>query len=266
MLGMLSRYLKKTMNESRISRLGIDGFLVFVGEMALILLDAARRLFHKPFELRETVSQMAFIGVSSVPIVALTNFFSGAVLSLYSTELMVRYGGTTFVGATVGLSVCREIAPVLAGIMVAARCGSAMSAQIGTMAVTEQIDALRMLSVHPTNYLVIPRVLAGVFMVPILALVGMYAAVAGGWLVAMAGGVPSGAFLQSIQQYVEPWDFIGGILKTPVFGLIVALVACQQGLRTKNGAVGVGRSTTNTVVISMVMIYIANYFLAEILY
>lgn len=254
------------MEESRINRLGITAFLVFLGEMTLILLDVVRRLFHRPFEFRETVGQMAFIGVSSVPIVALTNFFSGAVLSLYSTELMVKYGGTAFVGAAVGLSVCREIAPVLAGIMVAARCGSAMSAQIGTMAVTEQIDALRMLSVHPTSYLVIPRVLAGLFMVPILALVGMYAAVAGGWLVAMAGGVPSGAFLQSIQQYVEPWDFIGGILKTPVFGLIVALVACQQGLRTKNGAVGVGRATTNTVVISMVMIYIANYFLAEVLY
>lgn len=248
------------------SNLAINGFLVFVGETTLILFDAVRRLFSKPFEFRETMNQMAFIGVASVPIVALTNFFSGAVLSLYSTELMVRYGGTTFVGATVGLSVCREIAPVLAGIMVAARCGSAMSAQIGTMAVTEQIDALRMLSVHPTNYLVIPRILAGILMLPILALIGIYAAVTGGYLVAMAGGVPSGAFIQSLQQYVQPWDFIGGILKTPVFGLIVAVVACQQGLRTKNGAVGVGRSTTNTVVISMVLIYIANYFLAEILY
>jgi len=254
------------MNQSRLSNMGIYGFLVFVGEMTLILLDVVRRLFRKPFEFRETMNQMAFIGVSSVPIVALTNFFSGAVLSLYSTELMVRYGGTTFVGATVGLSVCREIAPVLAGIMVAARCGSAMSAQIGTMAVTEQVDALRMLSVHPTNYLIIPRVLAGIFMLPILALIGIYAAVTGGWLVAMTGGVPSGAFLQSVQQYVQPWDFIGGVLKTPVFGLIVALVACQQGLRTKNGAVGVGRSTTNTVVISMVLIYVANYFLAEILF
>lgn len=244
----------------------INHSLVFVGEMTLIFLDAFRRLFHKPFEFRETMSQMAFIGVASVPIVALTNFFSGAVMSLYITQLMVRYGGTAFVGASVGLSVCREIGPVLAGIMVAARCGSAMSAQIGTMAVTEQIDALRMLSVHPTNYLVIPRILAGIFMLPILALIGMYAAVAGGYLVAVSGGVPSGAFLQSLQQYVEPWDFIGGILKTPVFGLIVALVACQQGLRTKDGAVGVGRSTTNTVVISMVLIYVANYFLAEILY
>jgi phospholipid/cholesterol/gamma-HCH transport system permease protein len=101
---------------------------------------------------------------------------------------------------------------------------------------------------------------------PVLALVGMYAGVIGGWLVAVAGGVPSGSFVQSMQQFMLPWDFVGGLLKTPFFGLIVVLVACQQGLRTRNGAVGVGRATTNTVVISMVLIYVANYFLARALY
>jgi phospholipid/cholesterol/gamma-HCH transport system permease protein len=241
-------------------------FFQFIGELTLIFVDAFRRLFKKPFEFRETINQMAFIGVSSVPIVALTSFFSGAVLSLYSSELMIRYGATNFMGGTVGLAVSREIGPVLAGIMVAARCGSAMSAQIGTMAVTEQIDALRMLSVHPTNYLVIPRVVAGVVMLPVLTLLGIYSGVIGGWLVAMSNGIPSGTFLGSLQQYMLPWDFVGGVLKGPVFGLIIALVACQQGLRTRNGAMGVGRATTNTVVISMVMVYIANYFLAEILY
>lgn len=241
-------------------------FLSFIGEITLIFLDAIKRIFRPPFEFRETMNQMAFIGNASVPIVALTNFFSGAVLSLYSTDLMVKYGGTSFIGGTVGLSVCREIAPVLAGIMVAARCGSAMAAQIGTMSVTEQIDALKMLSVNPTNYLVIPRILAGVLMLPVLTLIGIYAGVAGGWMVALSKGVPNGAFLQSLQQFVVPWDFVGGMVKTPTFGLIIALVACQQGMRTKNGAVGVGRATTNTVVISMLMIYMANYFLAEILF
>jgi phospholipid/cholesterol/gamma-HCH transport system permease protein len=134
------------------------------------------------------------------------------------------------------------------------------------MAVTEQLDALRMLSVHPTSYLVIPRILAGVLMLPVLALVGMYTGVFGGLLVSQSNGVPSGAFIQSIQQYVEPWDFIGGMLKMPVFGLIIAVVACQQGLRTTGGAVGVGQATTRCVVISMVLIYVANYFLAELLY
>ncbi|MFN3682931.1 MAG: MlaE family ABC transporter permease [Fimbriimonadaceae bacterium] len=244
----------------------IEAALTFTGECALILGDAIRRLGRRPVELGETVQQMAFLGVASVPIVALTTFFSGAVLSLYTSDLLLRYGAGAFVGATVALSVCREIGPVLAGIMVAARCGSAMAAQIGTMAVTEQIDALKMLSVHPTNYLVIPRLAAAVTMLPVLALVGMYAGVLGGWLVAVAAGVPSGQFLQSVRSFVEPWDFVGGLLKTPAFGLIVALVACQQGLRTQGGAVGVGRATTNTVVISMVLVYVANYFLAELLF
>lgn len=243
-----------------------EGFLTFVGEVAILLGDSVRRLFHRPHEVGETLNQMAFVGVASVPIVAMTNFFSGAVLSLYSTQFLTKYGASAFVGGTVGLSVAREIGPVLAGIMVAARCGSAMAAQIGTMAVTEQVDALRMLSVHPTKFLVLPRVIAAVFMLPILALVGIYSGVFGGWLIATAGGVPSQTFIQSMQQYVMPWDFIGGVLKTPVFGLIVALVACQQGLRTSGGAVGVGRATTSTVVISMVLIYIANYFLAAVLF
>jgi phospholipid/cholesterol/gamma-HCH transport system permease protein len=123
-----------------------------------------------------------------------------------------------------------------------------------------------MLSVHPTNYLVIPRVVASVLMLPILALVGMYASVLGGLLVCLSNGIASGTFLNSLQQYVVPWDFVGGLVKTPFFGVIIAIVACQQGMRTKNGAVGVGRATTNTVVISMVLVYVANYFLASVLY
>jgi phospholipid/cholesterol/gamma-HCH transport system permease protein len=244
----------------------IVAFLTFVGESAIILGDAVKRLFHRPFELGETFNQMAFIGVASVPIVVLTGFFSGAVLSLYLSQFLTQYGATNFVGATVGLTVTREIGPVIAGIMVAARCGSAMAAQIGSMAVTEQIDALKMLSVHPTNYLVIPRIVAGVLMLPVLALVCMWSGVIGGLLVAMTERVPAAAFIQSVDQFVKPDDLIRGMLKTPFFGLIVAIVACQQGLRTKDGAVGVGRATTNTVVISMVLIYIANFLLARVMY
>ena len=243
----------------------VEALLTFVGESTMLTLDAVKRFLIPPWEIGETFNQMAFIGVASVPIVVLTNFFSGAVLSLYSTQFLTQYGAGSFVGATVGMSMAREIGPVLTGIMVAARCGSAIAAQIGTMSVTEQIDALRMLSVHPTNYLVIPRILACVLMLPILALIGICAGNFGGYMVATASGLTSGAYLQSIQQYVKPWDLVGGILKTPTFGLIIAVVACQQGLRTKNGAVGVGKATTNTVVLSMLLIYGANYFLAMIL-
>lgn len=244
----------------------IEAFFTFVGECSLIIWDAIKRLLRPPFEVGETVGQMAFIGVASVPIVALTGFFSGAVMSLYLSNFLSEYGATEFVGATVALTLTREIGPVLAGIMVAARCGSAMAAQIGSMSVTEQIDALRMLSVHPTNYLVIPRIVASITMLPVLGLVCMYAGVTGGWLVAMSQGVPGGEFLSSVQRFLQPWDFLGGVIKTPFFGLIVATVACQQGLRTKQGAVGVGRATTNTVVISMILVYVANFFLASVLF
>lgn len=241
--------------------------LTFVGECTILMADSARRLLSKPREIGETVNQMAFIGVASVPIVALTSFASGAVLSLYAAELLVRYGATSLAGAAVGLAVTREIAPVMAGIMVAARAGSAMAAQIGTMAVTEQIDALRSLNVNPTNYLVIPRIVAGLTMLPVLAMVGTYAGVFGGYVVAVySAGVPDGAFWGSIKQFVQPSDFINGMVKTIFFGLIVAVVACQQGLRTRDGAVGVGRATTNTVVISMVLIYVANYVLTAIMF
>ncbi|HTQ08529.1 MAG TPA: ABC transporter permease [Fimbriimonadaceae bacterium] len=240
----------------------IEASLSFVGETAMLAGDTLRRLVHRPFEWKETINQMAFIGVSSVPLVAMTNFFSGAVLALYSVEFLVKYGGSSFAGATVGLAMCREIAPVLAGLMVAARCGSAMAALIAQMQVTEQVDALKMLSVNPTSYLVVPRVVAAVTMLPVLTLVGMYSGVLGGWMVASASGVAGGAFFDSLRSFLRPWDFLGGMLKTPFFGLIVALIAAQQGFRTKEGAVGVGRATTNTVVLSMVFIYIVNYFLA----
>jgi phospholipid/cholesterol/gamma-HCH transport system permease protein len=141
-----------------------------------------------------------------------------------------------------------------------------MAAQIGSMAVTEQIDALRALNVRPVNYLVAPRLLACMTMVPVLAMVGLYAGVVGGYLVSVDGGIASGSFMESIRQFVKPWDFVGGMIKTVVFGAIIATVACQQGLRTTEGAVGVGRATTNAVVICMVLIYIANFLLAAWLY
>jgi phospholipid/cholesterol/gamma-HCH transport system permease protein len=242
-----------------------DAFFVFVGEISILLADAVKRLLTSRFEVKETLSQMAFVGVNSIPIVVLTGFFSGAVLSLYISTFLLQYGATTFVGATVSLSMTREIGPVLAGIMVSARCGSAMAAQIGTMAVTEQIDALKMLSVHPTNYLVVPRVVATVLMMPILGLACVWAGSFGGWLVAVNEGVPSGAYLTSVSQYTQTSDILGGLYKAPFFGIIIALVACQQGMATKNGAVGVGRSTTNTVVISMVLVYVANFILARLM-
>lgn len=241
--------------------------LTFIGECVLLIWETGKRLFSRPRETGELVSQMAFVGVNSVPVVVLTTLSSGAVIALYTSQILVQYGASSLAGGAVGLAVIREMAPVLAGIMVAARCGSAMAAQIGTMAVTEQIDALRSLQVNPINYLVIPRMLACLFMVPILGFMGMYAGVLGGYFVAVfLSGVPDGTFWNSIQQFVLPEDIFKGMLKALVFGVIVAVVACQQGLRTKGGAVGVGKATTQTVVVSMVLIYVADFFLTKILF
>jgi len=241
--------------------------LEFVGECAGLLFDAGRRLFTRPFEGLELLRQMSFIGVSSVPIVALTTFFSGAVLALYTSDVLVRYGAQSLAGAAVGLAILREIGPVLAGIMVAARCGSAIAAEIGSMQVTEQVDALRSLNVSPINYLVIPRVVAAVFTLPVLGLVAAFSGVLGGYLVSVAtANVPDSVFLDSVRQFVAPSDLWKGVLKTAVFGLIVAIVACQQGLGTRNGAVGVGHATTRTVVITMVLIYVVNYFMSAALF
>ena len=210
---------------------------------------------------------MSFIGVNSVPIVVLTTFSSGAVLALYLAKFLVQYGVGSLAGATIGLSVVREIAPVISGIMVAARCGSSMSAQIGTMAVTEQIDALRSLNVHPTNYLVIPRIVASLLMVPILGMVGMYAGMIGGYAVAVfLHGVSDAAFWNSVRHSVDIQDVFKGLVKTMAFGFIVAVVACRQGLATTGGAVGVGQTTTRTVVISMVLIYVADYMLSQAMF
>lgn len=244
----------------------VETLLVFVGEIGLLLASAFKRLPGDRIEVTETVNQMAFIGVASVPIIALTGFFSGAVLSLYLTQFLNQFGAGTFVGATVGLTVVRELGPTITGMMVAARCGSAMAAQLGTMSVTEQIDALKMLSVSPSNYLVVPRLIAGVTMLPVLALVSMYSGVIGGMVVAASENLPPVEFLNSVQSFVHPKDLLEGLIKTPVFGLITCLVACQQGLRTKDGAVGVGKATTNTVVIAMVLIYIANFMIAKMMY
>jgi phospholipid/cholesterol/gamma-HCH transport system permease protein len=241
--------------------------LTFVGECFLLLKDVVLRLGSKPREGQETLNQMAFVGVASVPIVALTTFSSGAVISLYTAQILIRYSASSLAGGTVGLAVVREIAPVLAGIMVAARCGSAIAASIGTMAVTEQLDALKSLNVPPLNYLVIPRVIACVLMLPVLGLIGMFSGVAGGYLVSVViSGIPDGTFWRSVQQFMSPTDLYGGLIKTLVFGLIVAVVSCQQGLRTRGGAVGVGSTTTRTVVLTMVLIYVANYFLTTWLF
>ncbi|MCS7272747.1 MAG: ABC transporter permease [Fimbriimonadales bacterium] len=252
--------------ESPRARNAVQASLEFVGALGVLLFASIRGLFSGRLEWRETLHQMAFIGAASAPIVALTSAFTGAVVTLYSASLFVEVGGGNFVGGALAVAMFRELAPILTGIMVTARCGSAIAAQLGTMKITEQIDALRALAVSPIQYLVIPRVLASLVMFPMLGMIANFAGIVGGWVVADAFGIGLSSFLQSIRLLAEPFDLIGGLIKTLVFALIVSLVSAQQGLAARGGAVGVGRATTRAVVLSMVLIFAANYFLADLLF
>lgn len=215
---------------------------------------------------RDAIEQIAVVGVNSLLLVMITVAFSGLVLSLYSTLFLTKFGAGSYVGGSLGLSIVREIAPVLTAVVVTARSGSAIAAEIGSMKVTEQIDALRSLAISPIQFLVAPRVVACFIVFPILTIFGNVMGLTGGYLIAVAKGLPGSVYTGSAARMVDGYDISMGLIKGAVFGLVVALVCCQQGLRTRGGATGVGRSTTNAVVISIVLIYILNFFLAYLMF
>ncbi len=244
----------------------VIGFFNFIGEASLIGFASIRRIVAGDVNISDTINQMALIGFNSLPIVLVTTAFSGAVLALYTSQLMVQWGFGSLVGGGVSISVTRELAPVLTAIVVAARSGSAIAAEIGTMKVTEQLDALRALGTSPIQYLAVPRFLALVLMLPVLTMLGDIVGSFGGYVVALANGVSSASYLNSARTWLTMADISKGLLKTVFFGAFIAVVGVQQGLSTTGGAAGVGRSTMNAVVISMILIYISNYFLAAILF
>lgn len=244
----------------------VNSFFTFIGEFAFITYASIRRIIAGDISVPDTVNQMALIGVNSLPIVLVTTAFSGAVLSLYTAQTMVQWGVGNLVGGGVSLSVARELAPVLTGIVVAARAGSAIAAEVGTMKVTEQIDALRSLGTSPIQYLAVPRFLALVIMLPVLTIIGDVVGSLGGYVVALNTGVPSASYFNSARTWLMPYDVLMGLLKTVFFGAFIAVVGVQQGLAAAGGAAGVGRRTMNAVVISMILIYISNYFLASIMF
>ena len=245
----------------------LDQFFTFIGGTAMLFGRAFGYIVKASVDVRDTMNQMAVIGVASLPIVLVTVAFSGMVLALYSAQVLVAYGfGGQFVGAGVGLSIAREIGPVLTAVVIAARAGSAMAAEIGSMKVTEQVDALRALAVDPVRYLVVPRLIAAAVILPVITVIADLVGTLGGYAVATVNGVPSGSFLVSLRTYMDMSDVTNGLIKTIFFGVIIAIVGCYEGLQTTGGATGVGRSTTRAVVLSIVLIYISNFFLAYVLF
>ncbi|NLN76327.1 MAG: ABC transporter permease [Armatimonadetes bacterium] len=241
-------------------------FFEFIGEFSLLLGRTLKFIAKGAVDVRDTLNQMAYIGVASLPIVLITVAFSGAVLSLYMSQLVVKWGIGSYTGGVVGVSITREIGPVLTAVVMAARSGSAIAAELGSMKVTEQIDALRALAVSPVRYLVVPRLLAGVVMLPALTAIADLVGTTGGYIVAVMNGVAGGGFLSTLKTQVVPYDVFMGMLKTVFFAVVIVVVGAQQGLRTSGGATGVGKSTTSSVVISIVVIYILNFFLAYVMF
>ena len=244
----------------------VNSVLTFVGEATLLAGRFIGSIAQGGVNVRDLMTQMAAIGADSIWIVLVVTTATGAVFSLYTTTLAQSVGGlTAFVGGTLGYAFLNELGPVLGGVAFAARAGAAIAAEIGTMVVTEQVDALRAMAVSPTRYLVVPRVLAAVLMLPLLTLFADLFGMIGGYLLAGVNGVPHAEFLESVHKFTRVEDLTHGLLKSVVFALIVGVVACQQGLRTKGGATGVGRSTTSSVVLCVLLIFVADFFLAQIL-
>ena len=233
----------------------------------LLFLRVLRGIFKRPFPFRLTTQQMEEVGVRSLPVVIITAIFTGAVLALQTYSGFKRFGAEGLVGTVVALSMTRELGPVLASIMVAGRVGSSMAAELGTMRVTVQIDALVTMATDPVHYLVVPRFLAGLIMVPFLVVFADLLGILGGYFVAVKVlGTSSTTYINRTLQYLEFSDVSVGILKAAVFGMIIALVGCQMGFYTEGGAEGVGRATTRAVVGASILILISNYFLTALLF
>jgi phospholipid/cholesterol/gamma-HCH transport system permease protein len=210
---------------------------------------------------------MINIGYYSLPVVGLTAIFSGMVLALQSYTGFARFNAESAIANVVVLSITRELGPVLAGLMVAGRIGASMAAEIGTMRVTEQIDALTTLSTNPYKYLIAPRLIAGLLMLPLLVLVADIIGVFGGYLVGVykLGFNPS-VYMSNTVDFLEPLDVISGLVKAAAFGFIIALMGCYHGFRSQGGAQGVGSATTNAVVSASILILTFNYIITELFF
>jgi len=243
------------------------GMLAVVGRIALFAADTISHLLRPPFYTREFLQALVQIGWLSLPVVGLTALFTGGALALQIYAGGARFNAEAVVPSIVAIGMTRELGPVLGGLMVAARVASSIAAEIGTMKVTEQIDALVTLSTHPMKYLTLPRVLAATLAVPILVGVGDSIGIMGGYLVGVNRlDFNAAAYLKNTVDFLELWDVTSGMLKGAVFGFIVALMGCYYGMNSGRGAQGVGRATKAAVVAASVMILASNYLLTELFF
>lgn len=246
---------------------GLINFLGAIGVVSVFLWKSILAIFMPPYYFRNVLQQFIQIGYYSLPVVGLTTLFTGMVLALQSYTGFSRFSAESAVASVVVLSITRELAPVLAGLMVAGRMGASMAAEIGTMRVTEQIDALYTLSANPFNFLIAPRIIAAVLMLPALVLVGDLIGVFGGYLVSVYKlGFNPVTYLSQSWDFLEAIDVISGLVKASVFGFWVAAMGCYHGFYSSHGAQGVGTATTHAVVSSSILILIFNYLLTQVFF
>lgn len=242
-------------------------FLQSLGKISLFIGETIVNMIKPPFYGKIILRQMIEIGFYSLPVVGLTAIFTGAVLALQSYTGFSRFNAESSIATVVVISITRELGPVLAGLMVAGRVGASIAAEIGTMRVTEQIDALSTLSTNPFSYLIVPRVIASLIMLPCLVLIADIIGVYGGYLVGihMLDFNPT-SYLQSTFDYLEVNDVVSGLIKAAVFGFIIAIMGCYHGFYSRGGAQGVGTATTNAVVTASITILLLNYILTSIFF
>jgi len=242
-------------------------FLETVGRLALFAGRAVSHCVRPPFYVRNVGHQLLEIGYYSLPVVGLTAIFTGMVLALQSYTGFARFNAESTIPQVVVVSITRELGPVLAGLMVAGRVGAAIAAEVGTMRVSEQIDALITMATNPFKYLIAPRILAGVIALPILVAVADIIGIFGGYLVGTYKlGFSPGLYLETTMNFVEVMDVVSGLVKAAVFGFIIALMGCYHGFHARGGAQGVGAATTNAVVSASIMILAANYLTTELFF
>lgn len=230
---------------------------IFLGGQVII------HIISRPIHRRNTLDQMAAVGPESLLIALVTAVFVAMVFTIQVAREFINFGASTAIGGILAITLARELAPVLTAVVIAGRVGSAFAAEIGTMRVTEQIDALQMLKSDPIDYLVIPRVIACALMLPLLCVLSFMTGMAGGLLVATnLYGISTSVFMNSAQSFLSPWDLVSALIKSVIFGTLIAVIGSSWGLTTTGGAKGVGQSTTTAVVTSLLAIFVANFFLS----
>jgi phospholipid/cholesterol/gamma-HCH transport system permease protein len=249
------------------SRSAFIGFFQQLGSLAIFFRDTIRWTFRPPYDGKNIMAQMLEIGVKSMPVTTITLFFTGMVMAFQIGRAMdtLMSGSSIFIGSAVTIALFREICPVMTALLLAGRVGSSIAAEIGTMKVTEQVDALRTLSAHPIQYLAVPRFIACLVMTPVLTVLTDMVGVMGGAFIAwMKLGITPDKYISNILEYIRLVDLLSGLAKSVFFGIQIAIISCYQGFATQGGAEGVGKSTIQAVVKSSMAILISDYFLTYI--